>query len=42
MGEYTTEQTARIVGCNKSSVTLWFKAYREGDPEVVAYSNRVY
>lgn len=33
MGEYTTEQIARIVGCSKSSVTLWVKAYREGGIE---------
>ena len=33
MGEHTTEEIAEIVGCAKSSVTAWVKAYREGDIE---------
>lgn len=33
IGEYTTEQIAQIVGCSKSSVTLWVKVYREGGIE---------
>ncbi len=32
-GEHSTEQIAEIVGCSKSSVTLWVKAYREGGVE---------
>ena len=31
MGEHTTEEIAEIVGCAKSSVTAWVKAYRKGD-----------
>ena len=33
MGVHTTEEIAEIVGCAKSSVTAWVKAYREGDIE---------
>jgi len=30
VGEYTTEEIARIVGCSKGSVTNWVRQYRQG------------
>ena len=38
-GDYSTDEIARIVGCSKSSVTNWVRAYRDGGIDGLLQTN---